>query len=124
MNALGINDPIEIDIFDVENNVEGIVVEELASGHEREIEGSVILATGHSARDVYRYLHDNGITMEAKGIAVGVRLEHPAQLIDQIQYHSHAGRGKYLPAAEFSFVTQIDGMEQQRDGCRTATRRP
>ena len=91
------------------NNIEGIVVEELTSGNERELEGSVILATGHSARDVYRYLHHNNITMEAKGIAVGVRLEHPAHLIDQIQYHSHAGRGKYLPAAEYSFVTQVDG---------------
>lgn len=91
------------------NSIEGIVVEELTSGDERKLEGSVILATGHSARDVYRYLHHNNITMEAKGIAVGVRLEHPAHLIDQIQYHSHAGRGKYLPAAEYSFVTQVDG---------------
>ena len=49
--------------------------------------GPVILATGHSARDVYRYLADAGIEMEAKGIAVGVRLEHPSRLIDQIQYH-------------------------------------
>ena len=47
--------------------------------------------------------------IEAKGIAVGVRLEHPSQLIDQIQYHSKQGRGKYLPAAEYSFVTQVDG---------------
>ena len=47
--------------------------------------------------------------MEAKGIAVGVRLEHPSALIDQIQYHNPAGRGKYLPAAEYSFVTQVDG---------------
>jgi uncharacterized FAD-dependent dehydrogenase len=47
--------------------------------------------------------------MEAKGIAVGVRLEHPSQLIDQIQYHSKQGRGKYLPAAEYAFVTQVDG---------------
>lgn len=70
--------------------------------------GPVILATGHSARDVYRWLHDNNVSMEAKGIAVGVRLEHPAHLIDQIQYHSKDGRGKYLPAAEYSFVTQAD----------------
>ncbi|WP_455671585.1 NAD(P)/FAD-dependent oxidoreductase [Phocaeicola sp.] len=71
--------------------------------------GAVILATGHSARDVYRWLHDNGVQMEAKGIAVGVRLEHPSLLIDQIQYHNRNGRGKYLPAAEYSFVTQVDG---------------
>jgi len=75
----------------------------------REWLGPVILATGHSARDVYRYLDNSGIEIEAKGIAVGVRLEHPVQLIDQIQYHSKQGRGKYLPAAEYAFVTQIDG---------------
>jgi len=71
--------------------------------------GPVILATGHSARDVYRWLAANNVTIEAKGIAVGVRLEHPAGLIDQIQYHNRSGRGKYLPAAEYSFVTQVDG---------------
>lgn len=74
---------------------------------EKEFRGPVILATGHSARDVYRYLYKANIPIEAKGIAVGVRLEHPAQLIDQIQYHSREGRGLYLPAAEYSFVTQV-----------------
>ena len=76
---------------------------------DKEFRGPVILATGHSARDVYRYLADAKIEIEAKGIAVGVRLEHPSELIDQIQYHNKQGRGKYLPAAEYSFVTQIDG---------------
>lgn len=71
--------------------------------------GPVILATGHSARDVYRYLAEAKIELEPKGIAVGVRLEHPSALIDQIQYHSRQGRGKYLPAAEYSFVTQVGG---------------
>ena len=71
--------------------------------------GPVILATGHSARDVYYYLNKQKIPMEAKGIAVGVRLEHPQHLIDQIQYHSEQGRGEYLPAAEYSFVTQMSG---------------
>ena len=71
--------------------------------------GPVILATGHSARDVYRWLAANQVEVEAKGIAVGVRLEHPSELIDQIQYHSKDGRGKYLPAAEYSFVNQVDG---------------
>lgn len=66
----------------------------------------VILATGHSARDVYRWLHANHIEIEAKDIAVGVRLEHPADLIDQIQYHRREGKGRYLPTAEYSFVTQ------------------
>jgi uncharacterized FAD-dependent dehydrogenase len=68
---------------------------------------SVILATGHSARDVYRYLRSENIDMEAKGLAIGVRLEHPSHLIDQIQYHSPDGRGKWLPAAEYSMVRQV-----------------
>lgn len=76
---------------------------------EKEFRGPVILATGHSARDVYRYLAEAKIEIEAKGIAVGVRLEHPSMLIDQIQYHNRMGRGKYLPAAEYSFVTQVEG---------------
>lgn len=71
--------------------------------------GPVILATGHSARDVYRHLYESGLAIEAKGIAVGVRLEHPAELIDRIQYHNREGRGKFLPAAEYSYVTQAQG---------------
>ena len=77
--------------------------------NEKEFLGPVILATGHSARDVYRYLNETKIHLEAKGIAVGVRLEHPSQLIDQIQYHRKEGRGQWLPAAEYAFVTQADG---------------
>jgi hypothetical protein len=76
---------------------------------DKEYRGPVILATGHSARDVYRYLAEAKVEIEAKGIAVGVRLEHPSHLIDQIQYHSKQGRGKYLPAAEYSMVTQVNG---------------
>ncbi len=71
--------------------------------------GPVILATGHSARDVYRYLETQQIAIEAKGIAAGIRLEHPQQLIDAIRYHRQEGRGNYLPAAEYSFVTQASG---------------
>lgn len=89
--------------------VEGCEAVNLDSGAEETYRGPVILATGHSARDVYRYLASADIDMEAKGIAVGVRLEHPSMLIDQIQYHSSKGRGQYLPAAEYSFVTQVDG---------------
>jgi hypothetical protein len=70
--------------------------------------GPIILATGHSARDTYRMLYDKGVKMECKGIAVGVRLEHPQELIDKIQYHSPNGRGKYLPAAEYSMLTRVD----------------
>ncbi len=71
--------------------------------------GPVVLATGHSARDVYYYLHEQNIALEAKGIAVGVRVEHPQELIDQLQYHSIDGRGDYLPPAEYSYVTQAQG---------------
>ena len=89
--------------------VVGIEAVSLATGQERQYRGPVILATGHSARDVYTYLYDAKIEIEAKGIAVGARLEHPSRLIDQIQYHNREGRGRYLPAAEYSFVTQVDG---------------
>lgn len=76
---------------------------------DKEYRGPVILATGHSARDVYRYLAEAKVEIEAKGIAVGVRLEHPSQLIDKIQYHSKQGRGRWLPAAEYAMVTQVEG---------------
>ena len=91
--------------------VVGVVAEKNVNGIriEKKYLGPVILATGHSARDVYRYLSEAKVEMEPKGIAVGVRLEHPSQLIDQIQYHSKQGRGKYLPAAEYVMVTQVEG---------------
>ena len=91
------------------DKVVGIEATELTSGRELTFSGPVILATGHSARDVYRYLANAKIEIEAKGLAVGVRLEHPSALIDQMQYHNKQGRGRWLPAAEYSFVTQVDG---------------
>ena len=81
----------------------------LPTGKEETYRGPVILATGHSARDVYRYLAEAKIEIEPKALAMGVRLEHPAELIDSIQYHNRNGKGKYLPTAEYSFVTQVDG---------------
>lgn len=80
----------------------------LSSGQNVKGKG-VIIATGHSARDVYRFLKDQGVRLEAKGLAIGVRLEHPQRLIDSIQYHNPSGRGRYLPPAEYNFVTQADG---------------
>ena len=65
----------------------------------------VILATGHSARDIYEMFHRKGWELQAKGFALGVRVEHPQSLINKIQYH-----GKYqpyMPTAEYSFVTQV-----------------
>lgn len=91
------------------NMVKGVGTVNLQNGKEHEFLGPVIMATGHSARDIYRYLDLEHITIEAKGIAVGVRLEHPSALIDSIQYHSREGRGDYLPAAEYSFTTQVNG---------------
>ncbi len=78
-----------------------------ANGDLHEAE-EVILACGHSARDIYRMLVRQGIRVEAKGFAMGVRVEHPQELIDSIQYHSRV-RDKYLPAATYNLVTQVDG---------------
>ena len=73
------------------------------------IEGAaVVLATGHSARDIYELLHRRGVRVEAKPFAMGVRIEHPQALIDSIQYHQET-RGEYLPAASYSLVSQENG---------------
>ncbi len=69
----------------------------------------VILSTGHSAKDVYHFLEKDGIALEAKNTAVGVRCEHPQIFIDRMQYHNNEGRGLYLPPATYSFVTQVQG---------------
>ncbi|MBR1542679.1 MAG: NAD(P)/FAD-dependent oxidoreductase [Bacteroidaceae bacterium] len=97
-----------------QTRMDGIIIKDnkvvgIQTNTGEEFLGPVILATGHSARDVYVWLYANGVELEAKGIAVGVRLEHQAHRIDQIQYHRGEGRGKYLPAAEYSFVTQVKG---------------
>ncbi len=88
---------------DKKNAVTGVIT---ADGNE--YAGPVILATGHSATDVYQRLHDDGVKIEPKGLAIGVRLEHPQHLIDQIFYHSPNGRGKWLPAAEYSLLTRVE----------------
>ena len=73
------------------------------------VEGAaVVLATGHSARDIYELLHQEGVRLEAKAFAMGVRIEHPQALIDSIQYHCET-RGEYLPAAAYSLVSQENG---------------
>ena len=72
-----------------------------------EVEGiAVVLATGHSARDIYHILKKNKIELEAKTFALGVRIEHPQEIIDKIQYHG-VGRGKYLPPATYTMVEQV-----------------
>ena len=69
---------------------------------------SVILATGHSARDVYELLHKKEIRIKAKSFAMGVRVEHPQEIIDQIQYHCSGERDELLPAAAYSLVQQVN----------------
>ncbi|MBR6892297.1 MAG: FAD-binding protein [Bacteroidaceae bacterium] len=99
------------DLLIKDNKVLGVNAIDSSNETEKSLqfEGPVILATGHSARDVYRWLYQNKVEIEAKNLAVGVRLEHPAHLIDQIQYHRKEGKGQYLPTAEYSFVTQVEG---------------
>ena len=69
---------------------------------------SVILATGHSARDIFYLLNRHKIKIEAKSFALGVRIEHPQPIIDKAQYHCNI-RSKYLPAASYKFVQQVNG---------------
>lgn len=88
-----------------ENSVKGVIS---CDGRAWHADG-VVLATGHSARDVYRMLDSAGVELQSKGFTIGVRLEHPQQLIDKLQYHNPKGRGQWLPAAEYNFVEQIDG---------------
>lgn len=88
-----------------ENKIKGVVSQDQVSFKGE----AVVLATGHSARDVYRKLNQSDIEIEVKSFAMGVRIEHPQELIDQIQYHNPNGRGKYLPAASYSFVQQVEG---------------
>ncbi len=68
----------------------------------------VILATGHSARDIYQLLDDKKIALKAKSFAMGVRVEHPQQIIDNIQYHCTGERNELLPAASYSLVQQVN----------------
>lgn len=85
----------------------GCVVEKLQTGELSFFTGPVILAVGNAARDTFEMLHSYGVQLEAKDLAMGVRLEHPQHLIDCIQYHNPQGRGQFLPAAEYSFTTQV-----------------
>lgn len=68
----------------------------------------VILATGHSSRDIFYLLHDKGIRIESKPFALGVRVEHTQDLIDKIQYHGRLN-DDFIPPASYSLVTQVEG---------------
>lgn len=91
------------DIITDSNQVKGVIVSE----NERYNSDYVILATGHSARDIYRICKLRMIDLEIKSFAMGVRVEHPQELIDHIQYHG-SKRGEYLPAASYALVKQVD----------------
>jgi len=78
------------------------------SDNEKFLSQYVILATGHSARDVYEICHHRGVELEMKPFAMGVRVEHPQELIDRIQYHGNV-RGEFLPAASYNIAKQVDG---------------
>ncbi|ARV05351.1 FAD-binding protein [Polaribacter sp. SA4-10] len=80
---------------------------QLQNGQEMAVK-SVILATGHSARDIYELLHKKEIALKAKSFAMGVRVEHPQEIIDQIQYHCSGQRDELLPAAAYSLVHQVN----------------
>lgn len=86
------------------NRIAGI----LTSGNEKFLSPALILATGHSARDIYEICRVRSIKLEMKSFAMGVRAEHPQELIDRIQYHGNS-RGMYLPAASYNIVRQVDG---------------
>jgi uncharacterized FAD-dependent dehydrogenase len=95
----------KVEDFIIKNNKMQAI--QLQNGTEMTV-NSVILATGHSARDIYELLHKKNITLKAKSFAMGVRVEHPQEIIDQIQYHCAGERDELLPAAAYSLVHQVN----------------
>ncbi len=103
-----------IDILIKNNSVQGVVCEDLINNKKLEfIANSLILATGHSARDIFELLHSKNILIEGKTFAMGVRVEHPQEIIDSLQYHCSMNEVKNrrinLPAASYSLVQQVMG---------------
>ena len=94
-----------VDILIQQGKATGVVTADGESYHG----DAVILATGHSARDIFEMLHRKGLELEFKPFALGVRIEHPQQLIDSIQYHT-ASRGEHLPPASYSLVQQVENQ--------------
>jgi hypothetical protein len=92
------------DLLISENKISGVIVNE----SDEFTADAVILATGHSARDIYELLFNKGVRLESKPFALGVRIEHPQSLIDEIQYHSKE-KDPNLPAASYGLTCQIDG---------------
>ncbi len=93
-----------VDIISEQNNLKGIRVRNLINEAEYNLlSDALILATGHSARDIFELLQQKNILIEAKPFALGVRIEHPQTLIDRIQYHCE-NRGEFLPPSSYSLV--------------------
>ena len=93
--------------FELEGNkIKGIKTRSLSNGTETSVKTkAVILATGHSARDIFEYFHQNKFKIEAKSFALGIRIEHPQSIIDAAQYHQTA-RNEFLPPASYALVSQ------------------
>ena len=104
-----------IDLLVRDNKIQGVLTEHTETNDKRELAASaLILATGHSSRDIFELLHSKGILIEAKQFAMGVRVEHPQALIDCIQYHCRniddvELKRAYLPASSYSLVHQAQG---------------
>jgi len=89
--------------------IEGDTIKGVVTSDNEKIKSQyVILATGHSARDIYEICHNRGVELEMKPFAMGVRVEHPQELIDRIQYHGNP-RGEFLPASSYNLAKQVDG---------------
>jgi len=103
-----------VDIKIARRSISAVTLEDVESGQQTEVPCShLVLATGHSARDIFTMLHDKGVALEAKSFAIGVRVEHPQTFIDNKQYHGESRMNfkdeERLPAAAYSLVCQIDG---------------
>ena len=98
-----------VDVLDVDGTCVGVEVERVASGERLKVHGeAVILATGHSARDIFELLHSKGLELEPKPFALGVRVEHPQSWVDHVQYHGEAVEDR-LPPASYNLVCQVEG---------------
>lgn len=98
-----------VDVLSKSGACVGVEVEDLKDGRRREIHGrAVLLATGHSARDIFELLHQRGLEVESKPFALGVRVEHPQSWVDHVQYHGEVVENR-LPPASYSLVCQVEG---------------
>ncbi len=96
-----------IDLILSNNEINGVITSDVNTGEEKEFRSkNLILATGHSARDIFELLNRKKIKIERKAFALGVRVEHPQAIIDSVQYHCES-RNQFLPPASYSLATQV-----------------